>query len=327
MTMTAPTADAAPRIFVCGEALIDFLPAETALGPGFAALPGGSPFNIAKAAARAGAESHFLGALSRDMFGDRLLADLQAHGVHTALTPRSDAPSMLAFVDMSGGHPAYAFFDRGSAAVTMTPTAEGIAPRPGDILCVGSISLLTPPAADTITRFATDRSEAMMLAIDPNVRANMIRDRPAWEARLDALFEASTIIKISDEDLAHLRPGQSAVAFAADMLRHGAELVVVTEGAKGAFAFSSAAEAHCAAPAVTVADTVGAGDTFMGNLLAGVQAEGCRSPADVAALESRALDRIVTAAAFAAALNCTRPGCQPPMRTETEAAVAAGRIG
>lgn len=315
-----------PRIFVCGEALIDFVPREIGQDQGFLALPGGSPFNTAKAAARAGAEAHFLGPLSRDFFGDRLLADLQAHGVATTLTPRSDDPSTLAFVDMSTGEPHYAFFDKGSAAANMAPTAEGLSPEPGDILAVGSISLIPRPGADNILDFALNSAAGMILAFDPNVRPSILTDRPAWEARVAALFDHAAIIKISAEDLDFLRPGQSREDFAAERIAAGAALVVITGGAEGALGVTAAGRAQIAAPRVRVADTVGAGDTFMGNLLSGVQGEGCASAAAISGLGDDALARMLTVAAWAAAINCTRTGCQPPTIGETRAAIAAGHI-
>ncbi|WP_138468115.1 carbohydrate kinase [Poseidonocella sp. HB161398] len=315
------------RIFVCGEAIMDFVPVESAAGTAFLPLPGGSPMNTAKAAACAGAEAHFLGALSTDLFGERLLADMVAHGVRTGLTPRSDDPSTLAFVDMSTGEPHYAFYDRDSAAVNMAPTAEGITAEPGDILAVGSISLIPNPGADNILDFALAQSQSQMLAFDPNVRANMITDRPAWEARVEALFDAAAVVKISAEDLDYLRPGQGREAFARELLGRGTALVVVTGGAEGALGMTQAGQASAQAPVVTVRDTVGAGDTFMGNLLAGILELGCRDAAALSALGEESLSALLTRAAWAAAINCTRAGCNPPQRSETLAAIAAGRIG
>ncbi|WP_172328585.1 PfkB family carbohydrate kinase [Mangrovicoccus sp. HB161399] len=315
------------RIFVCGEAIMDFVPVGTAAGEAFLPLPGGSPMNTAKAAACAGAESHFLGAISRDLFGERLLADMVAHGVRTGLTPRSDLPSTLAFVDMSTGEPRYAFYDRDSAAVNMAPTADGIDPQPGDILAVGSISLIPEPGAGNILRFALGQADSQMLAFDPNVRANMITDRAAWEPRVEALFAAASIVKISSEDLDYLRPGQSREDFAAELTGKGVGLVVVTGGSEGALGLTRAGRAQVMAPKIAVADTVGAGDTFMGNLLAGILEIGCPGKAALSGLGDAALETLLTRAAWAAAINCTRTGCNPPQRQEVLDAIAAGKIG
>ena len=60
-------------ITVLGEALVDLLVSPD--GSVEAAL-GGAPFNTARAASRLGAEVEFVGALSTDRFGDRLLGRL-----------------------------------------------------------------------------------------------------------------------------------------------------------------------------------------------------------------------------------------------------------
>lgn len=309
------------RIYVCGEALIDFVPASLEDGQGFLSLPGGSPFNIAKAAAQAGSDVAFLGAMSTDIFGDRLIADLAAHSVDTSQTPRSDDPSTLAFVDTSSGEPQYAFFDRQSAAANMDPTGIELAKTPGDILTVGSISLIPQPAANNIVRFAKSMSDQMMIAIDPNIRANMIVDRPDWENRVNALFDISTIVKISAEDLDYLRPGMSHEDFAQDLLDRGVALVVVTGGGDGALAMTKTVRCRAKGTRVDVVDTVGAGDTFMGNLLAGLQRHGAQTTDQISALAETDLVHILQLSNVSAGINCTRKGCQPPTLAETMATI------
>ncbi|MFZ9684156.1 MAG: PfkB family carbohydrate kinase [Gemmobacter sp.] len=73
------------RLWFMGEALIDFVPVTAADGGrAYAPRCGGSPMNAAKAAAIAGAEVAFMGALSTDMFGEMLARDLLAHGIDIA---------------------------------------------------------------------------------------------------------------------------------------------------------------------------------------------------------------------------------------------------
>lgn len=309
------------RIYVCGEAIVDFVQVPAGDTVAYQPLAGGSPFNITKAAAQAGSPASFLGALSTDLFGHMLLADLEAHGVDTRLTPRASDPSTLAFVDTSSGEPEYAFFDRLSVSTQMAPTPEGITPEPGDFLTVGSCALIQQPAAGNIARFAETMATQMMLAMDPNVRANLIEDRADWEARIEALFDLCTVVKISSEDLAYMRPGQSKADFAGELLARGVALVVITGGAEGALAVTGKTQVEAKSARVQVVDTVGAGDTFMGNLLAGLQRAGCKTPLDIAALDPDVLKSILDTSGWAAAINCTRKGCQPPTLAETQAAM------
>ncbi len=304
------------KIFVCGEALIDFVP-ESEGSKAYVPFPGGSPFNAAKAAAQAGADVAFLGGISTDLFGDQMVADLQAHDVDTSLTPRSDDPSTLAFVDFATGDPRYAFFNIGTTTANMAPDAEALTPEAGDILDVGSISLIDLPGADNITRFAVEMSSRMMLAFDPNARPSMIHDRAAWDARMEALMAASSILKISAEDMDYMEPGVTAADFAAARLAEGCAMVVVTDGGTGATAFTGAETVQAVTPTVEVEDTVGAGDTFMGNMLAWLTRNDVASKADLAALTSGQLGEMLAVAMTAAAINCTRKGCNPPKLQET----------
>ena len=311
------------RLFFCGEALIDFVPVTAVDGRTlFDAKPGGSPFNAAKAAALAGGEVAFVGAVSTDFFGDMLIGDLAAAGVDCAAAARLDAPTTLAFVDLSGADPRYAFFNTGSATVRMAPEAAALAAGPGDILNVGSIALIEPPGADRITEFALAVAERALLCIDPNARPEMIADHAAWARRIERLMAAAAIIRLSTEDIAAIAPGQGPNDFAAARLAAGAALVIVTDGAAGATAHTPAGRAHRPAPAVTLADAVGAGDVLNGAILARLSALNLTGRDDLAGMDSAALDDLLAHGVTAAAINCTRSGCAPPTGAEIAAARA-----
>lgn len=313
------------RLFFCGEGLIDFVPMTGADGTqGYRPVPGGSVYNAAKAAARAGAASYFLGPLSTDLFGDSLAAHLVETGVSIEAAQRSPLATTLAFVDLAEGEARYAFFNAGSAVVHMTPSLGTIEPAPHDILDIGSLSLIESPGADATADFALALAPRLMLAIDPNVRAGMIRARAVWQARIERLLDAAAIVRLSEEDLAFLAPGTGPEDFARTRLSRGAGLVVVTRGGAGAVAWTRAGQAEIAAPRVVVRDTVGAGDTLMGAMLARLSARGVAGADDLARLDAQALGDVLAFATTAAALNCTREGCDPPTRREIEAAMAGG---
>lgn len=313
-----------PRLYICGEALIDFVPMNGAQGQaGYEPKPGGSPYNAAKAAARAGADVSFLGAISSDFFGDQLKDHLEESGVYCDAVPRSPHPSTLAFVDLSTGDPRYAFFNNNASTANMAPLPSMLEPKPGDILDIGSISLIDLPGADNITDFTVSMSDQMMISIDPNARPGMIEDWPAWHARMARLLNVATIIKLSVEDLQIIEPHHTADQFAEIRLRGNAGLVIVTDGANGATGYTSKAKYQAKTPQITLADTVGAGDTLMGTTLAWIldrsisDAEGLRS------LAEEDLKDMLTFAASAAAINCQSVGCNPPTRAEIEAFLAA----
>ena len=98
-------------IFVLGEALMDCIAQpEGQLRP----LMGGSPYNLARAAALRGATVTYLNPLSTDNFGQQLRAQLQADGVQLLAQP-SRKPTSLAVVQVKDGQPSYGFYREGIA--------------------------------------------------------------------------------------------------------------------------------------------------------------------------------------------------------------------
>ena len=305
------------KLYVCGEALIDFVPCQ-AEGGGSAFQPktGGSPYNAARAASLAGADVSFIGALSNDLFGDQLEAELVEAGVDCSTAPKSDDPTTLAFVDISMGSPRYAFFNNGTATRNTVPPAEKISPDPLDILDVGSISLIDKPGADNIAAFCKSMAGKVRLSIDPNARPSMTKDKADWQSRIESILALSTIIKISDEDLEYMYPGISAEDFAAKSLSDTTELVVVTLGGEGARAFTRSGQASVKPPKVEVADTVGAGDALMGALLAWLLDECGDAGSPIRDLGDEQLTDLLKFSTVGAAINCTRVGATPPTKAE-----------
>src|SRR5690606_29419773 len=108
-----------------GEALIDFLAEpEAADGrpPRFACNAGGAPANVAVGIARLAGTARFAGMLATAMFGDLLLGALDAHGVDTTVTRRTDAaPTALAFVSLAaGGERSFSFYRPPAADLLFT---------------------------------------------------------------------------------------------------------------------------------------------------------------------------------------------------------------
>lgn len=305
------------KLFVCGEALIDFVPCRSDDGSyAFQPKTGGSPYNAARAASLAGADVSFIGALSTDLFGEQLEADLKEAGVDCSNAPKSDDPTTLAFVDMSQGSPRYAFFNNGTATRNTVPPAQGFSPQLLDILDVGSISLIDEPGADNIADFCKHMAGNVRISIDPNARPEMTKDKPAWQNRIEGILAIATIIKISDEDLDYMYPGLSAEDFAAQSLSEQTQLVVVTMGGDGASAFTKSGQASVKPPSIEVADTVGAGDALMGAMLAWLLEHCSTIEVTINSLTDHQLTDLLNFSTTGAAINCTRVGAAPPTKAE-----------
>ena len=300
-------------VYVCGEALIDFVPHVVSdQVPGFVPKPGGSPYNVAIAAARAGASARFVGKISRDLFGDMLERHLVENGVDGTDVSRSNRPSTLAFVDMGEESPRYSFHNIGTANVHMHPAISDPGDHPAGILHVGSISLITPPASDRIEQLVMDSVNTMSVSIDPNVRSGMITDRAEWLGRINRLMGISTIIKMSLEDLEFIDPEACVDDYAGHLLNAGAALVLMTRGSGGATAYTGNCRASCQVASVSMVDTVGAGDTLMGAALAWLAENGIAEHQRVKSMTRSQIEQMLAFAVTAAGLNCECEGCDPP---------------
>ncbi len=314
-----------PLFTAIGEILIDFTPlVENDRTVGFEMHPGGSPFNVAVGLARLGARVEFAAKVSTDFFGRFLLAHLEREGIGARLLSRADAPTTLAFVALEGGEPAFSFYQNGTADTLLRP--EDV--PSGDIaacqaLHFGSISLLQEPTASTITGLVERLQGGPLLSFDPNVRPNQVADQTALRRLIDRLFQAAGLVKVSAADLRWLAPARSFEDAAAEILHRGPDapgpaLVVVTRGADGCYALSRRAAVRLPAPHVEVVDTVGSGDAFTAGLLYRLGERDLLSPERLSEAAAPVLEEALRFALAAAALNCTRPGADPPRREEVE---------
>lgn len=307
-------------VLVTGEALIDMLPRE---GPRGEALrlpvPGGSPFNVALALGRLGVPVRYLCPLSTDAFGDLLAATLRESGVQLDWSRRTPALSTLGFVtlDPTSRSARYAFYTDGTAGSALT-VADLPDPLPTEVTAVhvGSFSLAVEPFGTAVETLVRDRVGDRLLAYDPNIRPFLVPDRERLLVRHRVIAARADLIKLSLEDLEWLHPGAAPGSVANAYLDAGASLVVVTRGADGAVGFIRGHHVECPPPPVEVVDTVGAGDTFQASLLTWLAEHQRLSRPGLAGVGPGELRALLEFASAAAALNCTRAGCQPPWRRE-----------
>lgn len=308
-------------IVSCGEALIDFLPGtDRENRPCYRPANGGSPYNVAIGLGRLGVPAGFLGGISTDFFGNALVRGLDESGVSTAYVERLERPTTLAFVSLDEEEPQYAFYDAEAADRHWSPA--GGTPLGEDVhaLHSGSLALLREPAADRLTSLMAGEKGRRFLSIDPNVRPAMVKDTDVYRRRLEPLIATADLVKVSMADLAWLEPGRTTEAVAGNWLARGTGLVVVTRGSRGASAFGHAAQAHRPARPIRLADTVGAGDSFMAGLLCALEDRGRLVSSAITGLGEAELGDVLEFAAEVAALTCGRPGADPPWRAEMGAA-------
>jgi len=305
-------------ILSCGEALIDMLPRTTTLGePAFSPYAGGAVFNTAIALGRLGAPSAFFSGISNDMLGQILTETLEASKVDTQYCARSDRPTTVAFVKLVDGQATYAFYDEGTAGRLLSQDELPTLPPSITTLFFGGISLVNDPAASTYAALQLREAPTRVTMIDPNIRPGFIAGKePQYRARIEGMIARADIVKLSDEDLHWLLGPGDISTLARQVLEKGPKLVFITEGASGARAITATQNRFVAATRVTVADTVGAGDTFNAGALAALHEAGALTKSALTTLSDATLDAALTLGTRAAAVTVSRPGANPPWRHE-----------
>jgi len=314
------------EIFVLGEALMDCVAQpDGSLRP----LMGGSPFNLARAAALRGATVSYLNPLSTDRFGAQLWEQLHADRVRTLLPPTS-APTSLAVVQVHEGQPSYGFYREGIADrdYRVDQVLAQLAEARAGVLHTGSLLLVPPEHEKVLAVLHGAKAMGWTISVDVNLRPQLAADlRPQLAADLAGYVRAvrevlalADWLKASDEDVQTLGYAAHDLGHAGEIagtfLAQGIRRLALTFGAQGAWLGVDGQVAQAVAPRVHVVDTVGAGDTFWGNCLADWALQDDGADARVA--------KTLHEAMLAAAINCTRAGCQPPGYDEVKRMAASG---
>ena len=291
-------------IWVCGEVLIDILPT----GP----VAGGGPANTAKALARLGHDVHFIDGISSDAYGQAARAELLRDGVNLDLALASDKPTCTATVTLdAAGGASYEFLIDGTATFdfhnSWLPDPYRFQPQ---VLHIGTLVTVIEPGASALYDWAMQVAEFAPIVFDPNIRPSVQPDRDLYEAAVEKWAALSAVIKVSDDDLAWLFPEVSIDDVANRWINDGVFLVVVTRGANGIVGFTEDGRVEVPGVKVDVVDTVGAGDTVGAIVVEAMIEHG------LIELRGDRLQEVLSRAAHAAAITCSRQGAQPPYKHE-----------
>jgi fructokinase len=296
-------------IWVCGEVLIDLIPD----GSG-ERVPhvGGGPANTAKALARLGHDVYFIDGISSDKYGQMSRQELLDDEVKLDLALNSDKPTCLAIVSLNeNGGASYEFEIEGTATFDFS---DSWLPDPSrykpSVLHIGTLVTVIQPGADVLYDWVMQVAEFAPIVFDPNVRSVVMNDRDMYLAAVERWVALSSVVKVSDDDLAWLYPGQQYADVANRWINDGVALVVVTRGAEGLAGFTADGVVEVPGVKVDVADTVGAGDTVGAIIVEAMIEKGILN------LTRETLKAVLNRAAVAAGITCSRKGAQPPYKHE-----------
>lgn len=303
-------------ITAIGEILIDLTQTGTEGGgvPRFAANPGGAPANVAVAAKRLGASTAFIGKVGRDGFGRYLRSVLEENGVEVSgLVWDEQALTTLAVVTVDpSGERSFTFYRDNTADVRLTPEEVNL----GDtkLLHFGSVSLTAEPSRfATLSAVRRAKERGILVSYDPNYRANLWDSQENAVVQMKAPLPLVDILKVSDEELPLLTGTSDLEEGSRRLAGLGIPLVLVTLGGEGAYFRYGQVTGQVPGFSVQVADTNGAGDTFLGAVLTRLVARG-----GLEGLTGAELTNIVTFANRAASLTTGRSGAIPAMPSLAE---------
>ena len=266
-------------MIVClGEALVDLIcerPVRSlAEADRFTPHFGGALANVAVAARRAGAAAALAGAAGDDELGRWLRDRLEREGVDLSffeLIAGEQTPIAFATFD-ADGEPIFQIY--GDA---IKDAIEAVAPRlepaidGAEALVFSSTTLATPGEREVTLRARELALDAgVRVCFDPNIRPNRWGgDSAAAAAASRELIAGSYLVRANRTEAIEIAGVDDPRRAAEEIATLGAELAVVTLGAEGAV-IRGACEAELPAPQVEVVSTLGAGDAFMGTLVAGL---------------------------------------------------------
>jgi fructokinase len=299
---------------VIGEALVDLVPRGE---PGdYRAHAGGSPFNVAVGLARLGNRTALMARLADHGFG-RILRDAAvAEGIDLSAAARATELTTLAAVSVDeAAHATYDFYLEGTADWQWTVTELDGLPAETEILHFGSIASWTEPGGGLIDQVAGEArgSGRVLVSYDPNVRPAVLGENARGRELVERSVRHAHVVKASREDLEWLYPSQSVDEVGPQWNELGAALVVVTDGADGATAYRKGARPlRRPGRAITLVDTIGAGDAFTAGLLSGLVRRDLHIPERVAAIPDAALVDVIDESVLVSSMTCERVGADPP---------------
>lgn len=293
-------------VVVVGEALMDIVVTSA----GTVEHPGGSPANVAYGLGRLGVATALLTSIGHDPRGAAIQQHLGSAGVE--LLPGSKGPGRTATATATLASDGSAHYDF-DIRWDLPGTAPATLPK---ILHTGSIATFLAPGAAAVRGLLEQAHQRCVVTYDPNIRPALLGSHSEARMIFEELIPFTEVVKLSDEDAHWLYPRQPLEQISRHILGLGAGLVAITRGAGGSMLSTRATQVVVPPVTAPVADTIGAGDSYMSALIYGLLLRGAGG------LAPSVLEALGRMASKAAAITVGRPGAQPPTLDELQSDAA-----
>jgi fructokinase len=255
-----------------GEILIDCSPAVHVGQAGLYTMnPGGAPANIACVMAKLNHNSAFIGKVGQDVFGEKCRQALTECGVDTRYLLKCDLPTTLTIVGLTAsGDRSFSFYRSGTADISLSiEDIDALQAENARIVHFGSVSLTEDPLrAATLYTVRRAKEQGSFISYDPNLRLPIWPQPSLARGQILEAMPLADIVKVSEEEAVFLwgeeDPWVSCRIIIED---YNAKVAIVTCGANGCYCMTKNDRIYAPAYKVSVVDTTGAGDSFLGGVL------------------------------------------------------------
>lgn len=281
-----------PVVVGIGELLWDVLPTGKRAG--------GAPVNFVYHASQLGAEGYAISAVGNDVSGTEILQELEKNNINHCIK-RVEYPTGSVMVELKDGSPTYTIIE-GVAwdYIPLTPEAIEIVRR-ADAVCFGTLAQRNSTSRETLLALLPYAREDALRFFDINLRQ-------AYYSKelIDTLLRHANVFKINDEELEVLRPmfgleGDADACCRQLIETYRLRYLILTAGSRFSTIYTPDEQSTLPTPKVTVADTVGAGDSFSGAFVCSI-------------LNGKSLQEAHRIAVDIAAFVCSQPGAWPSYR-------------
>lgn len=302
-------------VLCIGEAVVDFVSQERGeslvSAAQYTAATGGAPANVAAGLARLNRHARLIATVGSDVYGDKIIHDLEAVGVDCAMRRAEHHFTTLAFVRHKPEGGREFIFNVGAHERLIPDQVTAEAVSQARILHYGSVSLRTENTRETVYKAIRLAKEAgAVTSYSPDWRPHLW-DRPeeGYAVIREAVAQAD-ILRTSLPDLSFMVPDHGDDYVAA--LRSAGfvgRLAVVTLGRAGAWYMAGDRTGQVPSPVVKVMDTTGSGDAFTAALLDSL----LDYDLAIESMSGDDLDRAMGRACAAGALTATGFGAIPSL--------------
>ena len=237
-----------------GEILWDVFPERKALG--------GAPANFAYHVSQFGFNGYAVSAIGNDLLGKEILKSLEEKELNY-LIEQTDFPTGTVKVQLDGrGIPSYEITENVAwDNIPFTTRLENLAKNTTTV-CFGSLAQRNEVSRATIHKFLDLMPADSLKVFDINLRLKYF----SKDIITTSLNKASAL-KINDEEIVKIAEifelqGTDEELCQQLLDTYKLKFLILTKGTRGSYVLTPYEKSFLATPKVTIADTVGAGDSF-----------------------------------------------------------------